>query len=261
LYETFGVALRPKLLVVGVFAANDFWDADAFDEWLRFGAVGNYMVWRDFGRPGPITFDPAHPGAMIKAVFNRTAYPLMRRSRVYNLLRALHSGWDSESGEPPAYVDFADGSRLRLLPGDLRSKTESATRDARAFRLALDALVEIQTVAARNGTRVLIVLQPSKEEVYLPLLHRQVPDATGALREAFDARGIEYLDLAPDFQRRAAAGERLFFEDDGHPNPKGYALIGEAVRSHITSAAARYGLGDVRTGDRLATADAAGGHR
>ena len=52
-YETFGVPLRPQLLLVGFFAANDFWDAGLFDQWLRSGVGGHYLVWRDFGRNAP----------------------------------------------------------------------------------------------------------------------------------------------------------------------------------------------------------------
>ena len=50
-YETFGARLQPKLLLVGVYVQNDFWDAGMFDLWLREGVGNNYMVWRNFGRP------------------------------------------------------------------------------------------------------------------------------------------------------------------------------------------------------------------
>jgi hypothetical protein len=62
------------------------------------------------------------------------------------------------------------------------------------------------------------------------------------LRAALDRLGIDYLDLAPGFRARAAAGERLFFEVDGHPNQAGYALTAELLQAHITEHAARYGL-------------------
>ena len=77
----------------------------------------------------------------------------------------------------------------------------------------------------REGTHVLVVLQPGKEEVYLPLTDPSVPDPERPLREALDRLRIEYLDLTPGFRQRAAAGARLFFEVDGHPNAAGYALI------------------------------------
>ena len=86
-----------------------------------------------------------------------------------------------------------------------------------------------------------MVLLPSKEEVYLPA-DREMPDLTGPLRLAFDRDAIEYLDLVPAFRERAAAGERLFFETDGHPNKSGYALIAKLVLQHIRENTNRYGL-------------------
>jgi lysophospholipase L1-like esterase len=89
-----------------------------------------------------------------------------------------------------------------------------------------------------------MILQPGKEQVYLPLLGETRGDPTSALRPALDQLGIEYLDLAPGFRARAAAGDRLFYEVDGHPNQAGYALIAQLVHAHIAENAARYGLAE-----------------
>jgi len=48
--------------------------------------------------------------------------------------------------------------------------------------------------------------------------------------------------LTPTFLERAAAGETLFYESDGHPNPRGYRLIAETVGRHVIAHSARYGL-------------------
>ena len=49
--ETFGLPLRPRLVVVGLFPQNDFWDV-LFERWLHSDEPSwNYMVWRDFGQP------------------------------------------------------------------------------------------------------------------------------------------------------------------------------------------------------------------
>src|SRR5262249_52967534 len=52
IYETFGIKLHPKVVLVGMFVRNDFRDAELFDRWLKSGAGGNYIVWRELGRPG-----------------------------------------------------------------------------------------------------------------------------------------------------------------------------------------------------------------
>ena len=80
---------------------------------------------------------------------------------------------------------------------------------------------------------MLIVFQPSKEEVYLPLLGEPAADLSYPLREKLAESRVEYLNLTPVFRDRAAMGEKLFFEADGHPNAAGYELIGNTVLAHI----------------------------
>jgi hypothetical protein len=89
-----------------------------------------------------------------------------------------------------------------------------------------------------------VIFQPSKEEVYLPLLGDPLPDPTGPLRAVLDKLSIRYLDLTPVFRRRAEAGDKLFFAVDGHPNVRGYALIADLVLSHLKENSKRYGLTD-----------------
>ena len=103
------------------------------------------------------------------------------------------------------------------------------------FRLVVDAVERTRALAERGGSKFLVLLVPTKEEVYLPLLDEQPPPATAPFAAHFDATGLPYLDLTPDFQARAREGERLFFEVDGHPNAAGYRLIAEVVLDHLRS--------------------------
>lgn len=241
-FQTFGTSLRPKLVLVGVFAQNDFWDANIFDRWLQSGAGGNFMVWRDFGRGPHVTFNARDPLGSLERVLRASVLPTLRGSYTYNLLRALRGGAEGPLPAPPRVFQFADGSRLQLFESDYLAKFAAAQPDHREFRLVLDALEQIDTLAKQQGARTLMVLQPGKEQVYLPLLGDTREDPTSALRAALDRLGIEYLDLAPGFRDRAVAGERLFFEVDGHPNQAGYDLIARLVQAHIRGHAARYGL-------------------
>ena len=76
----------------------------------------------------------------------------------------------------------------------------------------------------------------------MPLLGEATPDPGKSLRAALDSLGMDYLDLAPPFRQRAWAGERLFFEADGHPNQQGYRLIAHEVLAHLKQKATAYGL-------------------
>jgi lysophospholipase L1-like esterase len=233
LYETFGIPLHPAELLVGVFVGNDFWDAGVFDLWERSGVGGNYMVWRDFGRRGGSEDRLASPGARVNRLLISAAHKIAEYSQVVKLMRVMwqtaRQHWSMETKE----FRFADGSKLRLLPHQLVANTQGARPGRREFQITLEAFERIQRLARANGSHLLVVLQPTKEEVYLPLLDHVTLDPGRPLREAFQRLGIDYLDLGPVFRERAAAGQRLFFEVDGHPNAAGYALIAEAVHHEL----------------------------
>jgi hypothetical protein len=241
-YETFGVKLHPKVLLIGLFVRNDFWDTDLFDRWARSGAGGSYMVWRDFGRPERVGLSLRHPVTSIKRTLRWNAYLLARKTYLGNL---LHEAWmmgKRRQLTEAQIVHMADGARLQLMPGDFVSKTAGAQPDRREFQLVIQALQRIQSIALEHDTHTLVVLQPSKEEVYASLAGEPPPDPSGPLRKALEGLGMAYLDLTLAFRQHAAAGEQLFFEVDGHPNAAGYALIAEVVRSHLQDNVERYAL-------------------
>jgi lysophospholipase L1-like esterase len=241
-YETFGMKLQPKVLLVGFFVRNDFWDDAMFDRWLRSGVGGNYMVWRNFGRPRRVTFNLQKPVASMIDAFRWHHALLSRSSYLYTLLLHVRGAVKEWRPAEVRIFEFPDGGRMELFPGDFANTTAGAQPDRREFQLTIQALQRIQSIAGANGTHVLVIFQPSKEEVYLPLLGDPPPDPADPLRSALTKNGIRYLDLAPVFRQRAGAGEKLFFEVDGHPNERGYALIAENVLSHLKANARRYGL-------------------
>ena len=69
-----------------------------------------------------------------------------------------------------------------------------------------------------------------------------VANLAAPLRSELEKRGLAYLDLGPHLRQHAAAGETLFWEVDGHPNARGYALIAEVLAAHLQKHAASYGL-------------------
>jgi hypothetical protein len=202
------------------------------------------MVWRNFGRPKKVGFDPDAPIASILGTLQWKARLWASASRLYNLLLYVRENARKSIRAEVKIFRSADGARLELSVGDFAAKTAGARPDRREFQLALQALQRIHSLAQDNGAHVLVILQPSKEEVYVPLLGEPAPGPGAPLRAALAELGIPYLDLMQDFQRRAAAGEKLFFESDDHPNARGYALIAELVLSHLKENAARYGLKD-----------------
>jgi lysophospholipase L1-like esterase len=233
LYETFGQNLRPKLLLVGFFARNDFWDAELFDDWLKSDRQCNYMVWRDYGRSNACANDLR---------WHATVWA--HRSYLFNLLFGFAKYVRSQftSGTHNEIVRIGDGFRIELDVADFKDKTLGSQPDRRGFQLVLRALQKMNTVAKAHGTKVLIVFQPSKEEVYLDAVGKTIPDPSRPLQEELKKSGIDYLNLTPVFRERAVTGEKLFFEVDGHPSAAGQELIADAVLAYLKQNATEYGL-------------------
>ncbi len=233
-YETFGIPLQPKLLVVGLFPGNDFWDAGLYAKWLANGVGDNYMAWRDYGRPLKSGRKGASRSGIEKFLKQNVAL-----YHVYRQARRTYRNW--RVGEPKR-LQLSKGGQLWLSPSQLAGLTAGSRPERTEFQHVLQALTRLKTLAAEHHTHVLLVIQPDKEFIYLPLTGAAAVDAAAHLRPEIERLGYAYVDTTPMFQQQAEAGEQLFFETDGHPNRSGYQLIAEAVLAHVTQHAATYGL-------------------
>jgi hypothetical protein len=222
IYERFAIDCNPRVLLVGLFLGNDLFGADEFDQWWREGGHGGFPEFRE---------PDAHAG--IRGWMARR----WRSSSLGALAREVRSSYQSGRLLAGHTLTLQDGGRVQLVP---RFLTHMAR--PRGFTLTLQTIEGIHDLATEHGTRAVILFFPSKEEVYLPLVEGQARDLAAPFLPELEARGIAYLDLGPLFRQRAAAGQTLFWEVDGHPNPRGYALIAEAVIGFLKSHETRLGL-------------------
>lgn len=227
-YDSFGSSVHPKIVLFGLFPGNDVSDARTFQAWLDAGGEGNYDIWRFFGgRP---------PGS------GRGWREHLESSYLMTFLRETKRSFGSQFAGRT--FETADGSRLRLAPSIRRSNAERARPGHPDFELVMEAIEATRARAEADGAAFLVLLIPTKEEVYLPMLGRSVPDAAGPFARQLEADGIPTLDLTPAFKERANAGEALFFEVDGHANARGYALIAKVLLDHFQANEQRYALPD-----------------
>jgi hypothetical protein len=204
-----------------------------FRHWLEDGALGNYMLWLTQGR---FRFTARDPIEGLKNLGRKYSY-------VYNLVQ---DGYKIARWGSSETLRLADGRTLQLSAGYLGAAAAMTEPDREEFKLVLDALTRLHAKATAAGTHVVVVFHPSKEEVYLPLLREPVADLGSNLREELRKSGIDFINLTPAFRERAAVGQKLFFEVDGHPNVAGYALIADAVTGHLKQHAPKYGLETAR---------------
>jgi hypothetical protein len=230
IYEIFGVPLRPKVLIMGLFPPNDVYDAQQFDGWLKAGAQGNYAVWRLFG---------GSPSAGKSALES-----IKRSSYLYTLWDEARKSLQSSQGYDGETLKFPTGARMNFTPAMLERLTKRVRTDDSMFQLVINTIEQTHKLAQSHGTELLVILIPSKEEVYLPILGKPTPQPIDVFLPELEKRHIPYLDLRPHLQRLARQNEVLYFEVDGHHNAQGYAAIADAVLARLQAGAGRYALRD-----------------
>lgn len=192
------------------------------------GAAGEFQDWLDAGRPKPLLEYTATKGGM--PAWKEAALWATRHSRLLLFLRTIVD----RIRTPYAGLTLeVDGALLSFTPYIWAGHAVDAVPGSRRFELVLDTVERAHALANREGMRFLTVLFPTKDEVYLPLFDRPVPNLTPPFAEGLRARGIPFVDLTPILQLGAARGERLFLEIDIHPNEDGYAVIAEAVARRL----------------------------
>ena len=224
IYETFARPLKPAVVVIGFFARNDFWDADMYATWERSGIGGNYLEWRGFGRPTAEQYEDP---------FYRMLYGLRKRSFVLALLKFGRDALSGREAAAPAELTLADGSQILLHGRDYNLKTVLSEPNNETFELVVSEIRQIRDMALEDGSRLVVLLQPAKEEVYRESPDAPRADATAALRGRLEQLNIEYIDAAPALEELAENGPPLYFPTDGHPNAAGYAAFAKLVSEHL----------------------------
>lgn len=94
--------------------------------------------------------------------------------------------------------------------------------------------------SSQAEARLLVLLMPPQYAVYGSAVERVSQAHTlGCIADLLRKNGIEYLDLTPALQARAAAapGERLFYPVDGHFTPAGHRVVALEVYRRLAPAA------------------------
>ena len=210
IYERFAAPLRPEVVLLALFAGNDLDDDRAFARWLEQGAVGSYRRFRGQG-------DRWLDGSLL-GLAQRT-YLFWFASDLAKTLRQRSRG---------RTLELADGTRLQLVlprPGVF---------DPDDLERSVGVVERLRPRVEAGGGRLLVLLMPTKEEVYLPLLGETAPTPSGAVAARLAAMGVEALDLGVVLRERATrSGPALYFSIDGHPNPTGQAILAEAVHGWL----------------------------
>jgi lysophospholipase L1-like esterase len=225
--ESYGFALHPKLVLFMLFSGNDLNDAKTFQKWIDADSKLTYEDWRMTGG------EPRELGVL---------RGLLDRSRLVTFLRGVRKSLSARV--MGGTINFADGRRVELAPTVLQSNIQMAHPGDPTFELVMSTIEKARAETRAHGSRFLVLLMPSKEEVYLPRLGEPVPPLAAAFSAALSRRDIPFLDLTPALQAHARDAAPLFYKIDGHPNAAGYRLIARVVTDRLKEFGSSLGLSD-----------------
>jgi len=233
-FETYGVDLSPKLVIVGVFPGNDMHDAETFYRWQQEAPDVPYGRFVHTGNSSDVFYWLSRfSGRSYLAALTRDLASSISEGRLFQ-------------GDT---IELESGDRVQIVPQFLLKTIGKIERGSPGLGLTVESISRLHELASSLEMGCLIVLFPSKEEIYGQFVGRDYPWLSGFFIAELKKRGINYLDLAPMFRERALEGRALYHEVDGHPNIQGYQLIAETISTHLDQNAAKYGIGAAVSGD------------
>jgi lysophospholipase L1-like esterase len=225
--ETEALELHPKLVLFMLFPGNDLNDSRLFQQWLEASTDTTYPEFRFAGG----TPSDWHALRRLSGGSYLVAFQRALRSR-------LLSGGAGET------ITLGNGQRVQLAPTVYDNDALMAAPEHPVFQLVMATIEEAQRLSRRQGSHFLVLLMPTKEEVYLPLLDKPAPALIEKFRPALEAQRIPFLDLTPYLRAATREVGPVFLEVDGHPNAVGYQVIADVVVDYLNEHGATYGLGD-----------------
>ena len=214
--DRYGRQLKPRLVLLGLFA-NDFNDNLEFDEWMRSG-TDDFWSWR---RKKEGQGDLGHW--------------LAKHSMTYRLMdAALHAHKQTSYAYKQGNLDLVFRTDRWWLPA---SGARQARERERGWQLMQQGLLDMRASAAAVEANLVVVLIPTKEEVYWDIVRPSMTDGgTAAVDHPLDvvrdfciAQGIHYCDLTSAMQAEARRGRQLYLRVSGHWNDDGNALAAATI--------------------------------
>lgn len=223
MYEQYGSPLRPRIVIWEAYA-GDFLENVWFDTWLQNGG-GRFYDWKIWANKVATSGRLGRMAALKKW--------LDSHSITFNLVKLVVAGVGYHYRSETMDIIFGRPFHFSMKDPDT----------ARGWRLMEKAMLHAQAIAKRQGARLVVVYFPQREEVYAPLLRGKfavgekglgVPQQM--LRTLAAQHGFDLLDLTVGMAAHDAAGEQLYFRQDGHFNKRGNDLVALLIAQYLRQA-------------------------
>ncbi len=235
IYERYAAPLHPRLVVAMLWPT---WDIENSRQFAR---------WRAEGKPDPdythyrFSFGVRHdeagrgepsPVDHLKALFKRELRRSHLATAAYHTLKALR-----RRSVIHERATFANGDTLLLSVRDQQRLALGMERpDTPDLReIFFRPLEELRAEVEASGGTFLVVLMPSKEELYGSRSNPVILKPIQEVRAGLESRGIPTLDLYPILGRQWPEGPAPFYHADMHPNALGNRIIADAIHDWIVA--------------------------
>jgi SGNH hydrolase-like domain, acetyltransferase AlgX len=214
IFRRFGDALQPHWVVTCWYLVSDLDNDTHFHSWIADSAGMDYDRFRltyDRRLPPPSRLRPSR---------------LLNRSLLVALGREATAVWFGEGASTRLRRIFPDGTHMLFDQRKIPFVTTPVAADDARIERAFDSLDRLRQVAQRQQASVLVVLIPSKEELFGRVAELPADNAMARVRHRLQAARIPVLDLYAAL-RQAGASQPPFFSRDSHLNHLGNRIVAE----------------------------------
>ena len=225
IWRRYARPLHPRLVLAFIWVASDVTNAFNFSRWLATDRTQDFLEYRTTGQAKPAPGRAERIGGMIRS-----------RSRVLRTLAGVGVAVKRRRLPYRERVPLAGGDTLYLSQKAQEALAQGLTRRAlpELKQVFFGPLTRLRTEVEADGASLLVVLIPSKEELYGAEAYPPVLRAVREVRAGLDSLGFPTIDLYQAM--RTGAGDRApFFSRDIHFTPLGNRLVAEALADSITA--------------------------
>ena len=232
IYRRFAEPLQPKLVVAVLWVVWDIDNSLQLDRWLRENRPDpdftHYRYNFSMTHPGGLPVAPSPLGRIKRFVREQLSSSYLLRSS-YRSLKSLLGRQNLRE-----LVSFPNGDKIYLSDRDQLRLAEGIDRpgapDIR--EVFFQPLEQLRTAVESQGARLVVVLVPSKEEIYgaeaFPAVLRSIEE----VRSGLELRHFPVLDLYPVFSELGQE-QPPFYRADMHLNQFGNQIVADAIAKWI----------------------------
>ena len=263
------LAMKPRLIIEAFYGGNDLYDA--FNMVYNRGQLPEFQNPSADVREAVRAAERSQPLAVTVSRLYQAGdlYPqhstvrsfLAMHSKIYGLLRAIWyetqqrlvsdvpaAAWNDAKAraaaapDPTTFEIFEEGERRTIFNSSYRltGLDLDDVRIGEGLRIALAAIDRMSERAESEGIGFLVILLPTKQQVFRPFVARPSPSFESLVHNEdqmwttagahFAERGIDFIDTLPSLRQQLASGPQPYAAThDDHPSPAGQVAIAKAI--------------------------------